>query len=62
MKVLLIYPYFIENRIRAEEDISAMPIGLYYVAAVLMENDYPVEILNWHDVHGTPQRLEKALT
>ena len=61
MKVLLIYPYFIENRIRAEEDISAMPIGLYYVAAVLMENDYPVEILNWHDVHGTPQRIEKAL-
>lgn len=61
MKVLLIYPYFIEDRIRAEEDISAMPIGLYYVAAVLKENNYPVQILNWYDVGNKPREIEKTL-
>ncbi|MGD9369549.1 MAG: hypothetical protein PVH87_27815 [Desulfobacteraceae bacterium] len=35
MKILLIYPYFLEPRIHAEE-IAAVPMGLYYVGAVLM--------------------------
>ena len=34
MKILLIYPYFLEERIHREE-IEAVPIGLYSVAAVL---------------------------
>jgi radical SAM superfamily enzyme YgiQ (UPF0313 family) len=61
MKILLIYPYFLEERSRAEEDIRAIPIGLYYVAAVLKENHYPVEILNWHDINKTPQKVEEVL-
>ena len=60
MKILLIYPYFIEDRIQAE-DINAMPIGVYYVAAVLKENQYDVEILNWHNIHKTPEKIEEVL-
>jgi len=60
MKILLIYPYFIEDRIQAE-DINAVPIGLYHVAAVLKENHYDVEILNWHNIHRTPEKIEEVL-
>ena len=35
MKVLLVYPYFIDRRIN-EEDVSAIPMGLYYVGAMLL--------------------------
>ena len=61
MKILLIYPYFIEERIQTE-DITAPPIGLYYVGAVLKENDYDVEILNWHRVNKTPEKIKEVLT
>jgi anaerobic magnesium-protoporphyrin IX monomethyl ester cyclase len=60
MKILLIYPYFLEERTQGEE-IRTMPIGLYYVAAVLKENGYDVDILNWHDVHKTPTIIETTL-
>jgi len=60
MKILLIYPYFIEERIQ-EEDIKAPPIGLYSVGAVLKDNDYDVDILNWHDIHKRPQEIEETL-
>jgi len=46
MKILLIYPPFLEARIHAEE-INAPPLGLYYVGALLKEKGYPVKILNW---------------
>ena len=46
MKILLIYPPFLEARVHVEE-ISAPPLGLYYVGALLKEKDYHVEILNW---------------
>jgi radical SAM superfamily enzyme YgiQ (UPF0313 family) len=61
MKILLIYPYFIEERIQIE-DITVPPIGIYYVAAVLKENNYEVEILNWHAIHKTPEKIEEVLT
>ncbi|UCB49409.1 MAG: radical SAM protein [Deltaproteobacteria bacterium] len=60
MKILLIYPYFIEERIHVE-DITVPPIGIYYVGAVLKENNYEVEILNWHAIHKTPERIEEVL-
>lgn len=60
MKILLIYPYFIEKRIH-DEDIQAPPIGLYSVAAVLKENGYDVEILNWHRIQETPGRIRETL-
>ncbi|MCJ7596188.1 MAG: radical SAM protein [Desulfobacterales bacterium] len=60
MKILLIYPYFIEERIQ-DEDIKAPPIGLYSVGAVLKENDYDVDILNWHDIHKRPHEIRETL-
>ena len=60
MKILLIYPYFLEDRIH-EEEISIPPQGIYYVAAVLKDNHYDVEILNWHNIHRTPEKIKAVL-
>ena len=43
------------------EDISAVPIGLYSVGAVLRDNDYDVDILNWHCIKEKPIEIEKIL-
>ncbi len=61
MKILLIYPYCLEDRLHAE-DAGVVPIGLYYVGALLKENNYDVEILNWHDINKTPERINEAIT
>ena len=62
MKVLLVYPYPLFDRSPAhEEDIRAIPIGLYYVGAVLIENGHQVNILNWYDVHKRPEVIEETL-
>lgn len=60
MKILLIYPYCLEDRLHPE-DISIVPIGVYYLAAVLRENNFRVEILNWHAINKTPQKIENTL-
>jgi len=59
MKILLIYPYWLEERTRTE-DVVVPPIGIYYVGAVLKENHYDVEILNWHNINQTPEKIEKT--
>ncbi|MBW1945024.1 MAG: radical SAM protein, partial [Deltaproteobacteria bacterium] len=59
MKILLIYPRFIEDR-KHDGDIRVPPMGIYNVAAVLRENHYDVEILNWHDL-DTPDHAEEVL-
>ncbi len=48
MKVLLIYSYPIEKRVYYEEDIQVPPIGIYYIGAILKDNGYNVDILNWY--------------
>ena len=60
MKILLIYPYCLEDRLH-EEDVRAVPIGLYYVGAVLKEHGYDVEILNWHHMNGRAEEMERIL-
>jgi len=50
MKILLIYPYFLEKRLQME-DVQTVPIGLYYIGAVLKQNGFDVEILNWLDIN-----------
>ena len=60
MKILLIYPYPLFDRSQ-EEDIKSVPIGVYYVGAVLKENHYDVEVLNWYNIHKTPQRIAEVL-
>ena len=62
MKILLIYPYFLEARVLTIEDVGAVPLGVYYVAAALKANHYDVEILNWHDINTTPGKIQEILT
>jgi anaerobic magnesium-protoporphyrin IX monomethyl ester cyclase len=60
MKILLVYPYFIEERSQGEE-IQSVPIGLFSVAAVLKENKYDVEVLNWHDIQRKREKVRDIL-
>jgi anaerobic magnesium-protoporphyrin IX monomethyl ester cyclase len=60
VKILLIYPYCLDDRLQAE-DVRVVPIGLYYIGALLRVNHYDVEILNWHDINKTPQKIEEIL-
>ena len=60
MKILLIYPYWIEER-KNIEDVIVPPIGIYYVGAVLKENHYDVEILNWYNINETPEKITTIL-
>ena len=62
MKILLIYPYFIEPRVLTAEDVRVVPSGVYYVAAVLKENGYDIEILNWYNIDKTPHKIREILT
>lgn len=60
MKILLIYPYCLEHRLNAE-DVSVVPIGVYYVGALLKENQYDVEIMNWHHLNKRPNKIREVL-
>ncbi len=61
MKILLIYPYFLEDRIHTD-DVSVPPIGIYYVGAMLKENGYDCQILNWHDAPKSTQLIETMIS
>jgi anaerobic magnesium-protoporphyrin IX monomethyl ester cyclase len=60
MKILLIYPYFLDPRLDTE-DIQSPPMGVFYVAAVLKAHGHDVEVLNWHDRELPPERMESVL-
>lgn len=60
MKILLVYPYFINDRIHVEE-IGAIPMGLYSVAAMLKKNHYDVEIMNWCHLDGNSREIPELL-
>ena len=60
MKILLIYPYCLEDRIHAE-NVESMPIGIYYVASFLKEKGYDVEILNWQKLGRSPEEIRAVL-
>jgi len=60
MKILLIYPYCLEARLHVE-DISIVPQGVYYIAALLKKHGYDVQILNWHAIHKTPHKIKDRL-
>jgi anaerobic magnesium-protoporphyrin IX monomethyl ester cyclase len=60
MKILLIYPYFIEPRIHVEE-IAAIPMGLYAIGAALKANGHHVEIVNWHNAKDSPDTIKETL-
>jgi radical SAM superfamily enzyme YgiQ (UPF0313 family) len=60
MKILLIYPYFLEERVHVEE-IRVLPQGIFFVAALCRQHGYEVEILNWYDIQGRPQEIRETL-
>jgi len=60
LNILLIYPYFLDDRLQTE-DAGVVPIGVYYVGALLKEHGYDVEVLNWHDINKTPGEIEATL-
>jgi radical SAM superfamily enzyme YgiQ (UPF0313 family) len=61
MKILLIYPYFLDARVLTVEDVGAVPLGVYYVASALKDTGYDVEILNWHGINQTPEKIPEIL-
>lgn len=60
MKILLIYPYFLEARVH-QEDIQAVPIGLYTIGALLKSEGYGVEILNWSQLQAEDDTINETL-
>ena len=60
MKILLIYPYFLDKRIH-EYDISVPPIGIYYVGALLKEKGYDVQIYNWYNINQSPDIISDMI-
>ena len=60
MKILLIYPFCLEARMHAE-DSAVVPMGLYYIGALLKQHGYDVEVLNWHDINKNPSGITTAL-
>ncbi|HSO18675.1 MAG TPA: radical SAM protein [Desulfosarcina sp.] len=60
MKILLVYPYFLDDRI-SDEDVSAIPMGLYSIGAMLRANGYAVDILNAHNLGRAPHRIYQVL-
>ena len=60
MKILLIYPYCLQERPQ-DDDVRPVPIGVYYVGALLRAHNHEVEILNWHAINKTPKEIKKTL-
>lgn len=60
MKILLIYPYYLETRLQVE-DVSIVPQGVYYIAALLKKHGYDVQILNWHAINEAPHKIKDRL-
>jgi len=61
MKILLIYPYFLEKRID-EQDIGAPPMGLYYVGAMLKKHGHAVDILNLNSRKMSAAEIKKQIS
>ncbi len=60
MKILLVYPYFLDSRLD-DEDIQFPPIGIYYVAAFLKAAGHEVEVRNWYNRSIAPEAVVAAL-
>ncbi|MCF8081362.1 MAG: cobalamin-dependent protein [Desulfobacterales bacterium] len=60
MKILLAYPYCLEERIH-EEDVRVPPIGLYNVAATLIEAGHDVVLANFQDKKGKMEDIRRVI-
>lgn len=61
MKILLIYPYFLEERIHTD-DIHAVPMGLYSIGALLIDRGFEVEILNFSHLTNKSPEIRNLLS
>ena len=57
MKILLFYPRCLNERV-TDQDHLVLPIGLYSIAALLIEKGYEVEIINCYDFDPGPENLK----
>ncbi len=60
MKVAFINPYCLDERL-IDYDIKVPPIGVYYLAAALIEAGYKCEIFNWFNMKGRFGQMEREL-
>jgi radical SAM superfamily enzyme YgiQ (UPF0313 family) len=60
LNIVLVYPYFLEARIHVEE-IAAIPMGLYYVGAMLKAHGHSVDIVNWHRRQDSMDPIKETL-
>ncbi|MFP4387347.1 MAG: radical SAM protein [Desulfococcaceae bacterium] len=60
MKILLVYPCFLDPR-QDETDISAVPMGLYYLGAMLIAHGHQVQLLNLYDPGTPPEAIRPYL-
>ncbi len=60
MNVLLIYPYCLEERLH-EEDVHVVPMGLYYIGALLRANGHAVDVLNLQGLKDAPEQIRTLL-
>ncbi|MFW5488395.1 MAG: radical SAM protein [Desulfovibrio sp.] len=60
MRILLIYPYFLFDR-SCDENIRALPMGMHYIGASLLEAGHEVELADWHDLYKDPSIADKTL-
>lgn len=58
-KILLVNPACLDTRISGE-DASIVPIGLYYIGALLIENGFGTKIINLADIKDDPVKAFKA--
>ena len=56
MKILLVYPSFLDPR-QDETDISAVPMGLYYLGAMLINHGHQVHLVNLYDPGTLPEAI-----
>ncbi len=56
----MVYPYFLEARIHVDE-IAAVPMGVYYIGAMLKAHGHSVDIVNWHRRPDSRDVLKETL-
>jgi len=60
VKILLIYPWCLEARLQ-EEDAGIIPMGLYYIGAMLKKYGHTVDIVNLHGMEKFPEKIREML-
>jgi len=60
LKILLAYPPCLDPRF-SSQDALVTPLGLYYIGALLLDNGYDVEIINFAETETKNNNIQKIL-